>query len=138
MTDVHTKELRSYNMSQIRSKHTKPELLLKKVLQGLHLRYHPKMPGNPDFASKKLKVAVFVDGCFWHKCPKCFKNPVSNQKFWKSKITGNVMRDRKITKMLTRKGWAVLRFWEHDLKKEHSLNKCKRLICRAVLRAKNR
>ena len=90
MTDKHTKEQRSYNMSRIRSTHTKIELDFKPLLIGTYLRYQPKILGKPDFGSKKYKIAVFIDGCFWHKCSKCYIQPKSNRKFWISKIIDTI------------------------------------------------
>jgi len=117
MTDVHSKERRSYNMSKIKSTNTKPELKLKKIMKVLGFAYQPKIYGKPDFANKKEKIAVFVDGCFWHKCPKCFKAPKTNKKFWDEKIEKNTGRDKKVTKHLRKDGWRVIRIWEHDLRK---------------------
>ncbi len=117
MADVHTPEQRSYNMSRIRGSGTKPELLLKNALRGTRLRYHPKMKGNPDFASRKNRLAVFVDGCFWHGCPRCYTEPVTRKDFWKAKIERNRKRDMTVTKALRKDGWKVLRIWEHDVKK---------------------
>lgn len=116
MADVLTKSQRSYNMSRIRSRETKVEITLKKALKGLRLRYQPKTEGKPDFSSKKHKIAIFVDGCFWHKCPKCFVEPQTNKDFWKKKMEKNVKRDYEITKKMESDGWKVLRFWEHDIK----------------------
>ena len=104
-------------MSRIRSKGTKAELILKGALVGLHLRYQPNIYGKPDFGNKSRKIAVFVDGCFWHKCPKCFKKPKSNVKYWAPKIEKNVQRDRKINQYLKKDGWIVVRFWEHQVVK---------------------
>jgi len=118
MTDVHTKEQRSYNMSQIKASKTKPELKLKKIMKVLSFSYQPKnILGKPDFANKKEKIAIFIDGCFWHKCQKCFKSPKTNGKFWKEKIEKNVERDKKVTKKLKKDGWKVIRVWEHNIKK---------------------
>jgi len=72
--------------------------------------------GKPDFIFRKQKVAVFVDGCFWHGCPRCYRRPKSNRKFWDAKITRNRIRDRRVKSVLRNEGWQVLRFWEHDLK----------------------
>jgi len=72
--------------------------------------------GKPDFIFRRQKVAVFVDGCFWHGCPRCYRRPKSNRKFWDAKITRNRMRDRRVKSVLRNEGWQVLRFWEHDLK----------------------
>lgn len=98
---------------------------MKKGLQGLYFRYHPKIYGNPDFASKQKKVAIFADGCFWHKCPKCYIEPKSNKKYWLSKIQKNVERDRAINRNLRKNGWTVIRIWEHEIKKnpEAAINK---------------
>ena len=117
MTDVHTKEQRSYNMSMIKSSKTKPELKLKKTLKLIGFLYQPKnIIGKPDFVNKKEKIAIFIDGCFWHKCSEHYKEPSSNKKFWKEKINKNIERDRKITKKLKKDGWKVIRIWEHNLK----------------------
>jgi len=116
--DKHTKEQRSYNMSRIRSQNTKPEITLIKIMKVLKLTYQPKkVIGNPDFANKKQKIAVFIDGCFWHKCPKHYVKPKTNIKFWKDKIKKNIQRDEKVTKNLKEKRWRVIRIWEHDIKK---------------------
>ena len=118
MADVHTKEQRSYNMSMIKASRTKPELKIKKFMKILGFTYQPKnIVGKPDFANKKQKIAVFVDGCFWHKCPKCYKKPKTNTKFWNDKINKNVERDKKINIVLKKNGWKVIRLWEHSLKK---------------------
>ncbi len=117
MTDVHTKEQRSYNMSRIRASKTKPEIKLKKTMGVLGFSYQPKkILGKPDFANKKQKIAVFVDGCFWHKCQEHFVAPKQNSKFWKEKINKNTEHDNKINKKLKKEGWKVLRIWEHDVK----------------------
>lgn len=73
--------------------------------------------GTPDFIFPKNKVAVFVDGCFWHGCPKCRTYPQTNAKFWKTKIAANQERDKKVKKQLIRDEWKVLRFWEHEIKR---------------------
>lgn len=118
MTDVHTKKQRSYNMSRIKASETKAELKIKSFLKKLGFIYQPKnIYGKPDFAHKKEKIAVFVDGCFWHKCSKHFKLPATNRKFWKDKINKNAERDKKITKKLRKDGWKVIRVWEHGINK---------------------
>jgi len=120
MTDVHSKKQRSYNMSMIRGKNTKPELALRKTLSSNGVkgyRLKSKMIGKPDIIFSKYKVAIFIDGCFWHKCPKCFIQPGNNRKFWKDKIEGNVERDKKVNKSLKKEGWYVVRIWEHLLRK---------------------
>jgi len=115
VADKVSTEVRSQIMSRIRSTKTKPELMLKKALKGSYLRYQPKLFGKPDFACKKKKIAVFIDGCFWHKCPKCYRPPKSNKKYWRPKLEKNVERDKKITSDLETDGWTVIRFWEHEI-----------------------
>ena len=118
--DVLTKDQRSYCMSQIRGKNTKPELLLRRNLWKLGFRYrvHYSLPGRPDIVFTKKKIAVFVDGCFWHGCPDHGVKPKTNKKFWREKIHGNILRDKRNTNNLVKEGWTVLRFWEHQIKKE--------------------
>jgi DNA mismatch endonuclease (patch repair protein) len=120
MTDVLTKEQRSYNMSRILAKNTKPEIVLRKLLSFNKIRgyrLHYGLSGKPDIVFPKYKIAIFIDGCFWHKCPKCFIEPQTRRKFWMDKISGNVARDKKVNKQLKKEGWKVLRFWEHLLRK---------------------
>ncbi|MBU3896901.1 MAG: very short patch repair endonuclease [Nanoarchaeota archaeon] len=117
MTDVHTRAQRSYNMSRIKSSKTKPELSIKKLMKRLGFSYQPKgIYGRPDYASKSYNIALFIDGCFWHKCPKHYRAPKSNRLYWLPKIARNVKRDRKVNCILRKKGWKVIRIWEHDLK----------------------
>jgi len=120
MPDCFTKEKRSEVMSKIKSKNTKAELILRKFLWKNKLRYmlHQNLPGKPDIVFKSKKVAIFVDGCFWHKCPKCYKEPKSNKKYWIPKINKNVKRDKANNLKLKKDGWKVLRFWEHEIKKD--------------------
>ncbi|NVM23811.1 MAG: very short patch repair endonuclease [Desulfobacterales bacterium] len=123
--DTVTKEKRSWIMSRIRSNNTKPELVLRRSFyhRGLRYRIHyDNLPGKPDIVFPKQRLAVFVDGCFWHGCPECYQPPKSNRKFWKDKVRMNRKRDRKQTRQLKRLGWTVLRFWEHRVDKE--LNYC--------------
>ena len=125
MADVLTKEQRSYNMSRIRGRDTKPEIALRKLLcsKGLRgYRVNFKLPGKPDIAFTKYKISVFIDGCFWHKCPKCFIEPETNKDFWMNKINGNAERDAETNDILTKKGWKVIRFWEHEI--NNNINKC--------------
>jgi DNA mismatch endonuclease (patch repair protein) len=124
LSDVHTPAQRSYNMSRIRGRNTRPELALRKALwrEGLRYRLSVNLPGRPDLTFRKTKVVVFVDGCFWHACPKHLIWPRNNANFWKRKISGNVARDKKATRELRRTGWLVFRFWEHDV--ECRLQRC--------------
>jgi DNA mismatch endonuclease (patch repair protein) len=118
MPDVLTKAQRSYNMSQIRARDTKAELklrrfLFRKGIKSYRLRYN--LVGKPDLVFPKKKLAVFVDGCFWHKCPIHFIKPETRADFWMRKIESNVERDREVNNTLTQSGWRVLRFWEHEI-----------------------
>lgn len=122
MADNHTKEIRSMNMSHIRSKNTKPEEIVRKYLFSKGLRYRKnvrKLPGCPDIVLKKYKVVIFVNGCFWHKhdCGR-FVWPSSNMEYWSKKINRNVERDAQNTALLTEQGWRVLIIWECQLKKK--------------------
>ena len=102
-------------------------MVLRRALwkNGFRYRIHYKI-GNckPDIIWIKQRIAVFVDGCFWHMCPECYKEPKSNQDFWREKINKNVERDQRNTKELIELGWKVIRIWEHEIKKdpENSLN----------------
>lgn len=120
MADVHTAGIRSFNMSRIRCKgNQKTEIRLAMLLRKAGIRgwrRHLPIPGRPDFAFRKQKVAVFVDGCFWHGCPKCFRLPKQNRVFWWAKIGGNRRRDRSVNGRLRRLGWKVIRIRECQLK----------------------
>ncbi|MBS7565655.1 very short patch repair endonuclease [Mucilaginibacter sp. Bleaf8] len=122
MTDVHKKEVRSYNMSRIKSKGTKIEIMLAKALWTKGARYRKNditIFGKPDFVFKKLKLAVFCDSEFWHgKDIAALEARIgTNKEFWINKIRRNVERDRQVNEHLTARGWTVLRFWEKDIKK---------------------
>lgn len=118
MADVHTPEQRSRNMSAIKGRNTKPEIKLRKLLwsMGLRYRHKNKLPGRPDIVFPSAKLVVFVDGCFWHRCPEHFKQPATRPEFWEKKISGNVERDQKVNSLLKEDGWTVLRFWEHEIR----------------------
>ncbi len=121
--DVLTKKQRSYNMSRIKAGNTKPELILRKNLfeYGLRgYRLHTNLPGKPDIVFGPQKLVVFIDGCFWHKCPRCFIEPQTRKKFWLRKIGLNKKRDKEINKLLRKRGWKILRFWEHEIEKNAS------------------
>ena len=111
-------------MSLIRGKNTKTELNFLKLLStrvyplGFRYRKHVSdLPGRPDVAFPKYKLAIFIDGCFWHGCPSCFVTPKSNRKFWKEKIERNKARDKKVCRQLRYRGWSVVRIKEHRMKK---------------------
>ena len=78
-----------------------------------------KIFGNPDFVFSKIKLAVFVDGCFWHGCPRCYSEPKSNRAFWRRKITTNRKRDLAVKRALRKSGWRVMRIWQHELKRKN-------------------
>lgn len=124
--DTLTKEQRSSLMSRVRSKNTMPEITLKKAIRGLGFSYQPKIIGGPDFLHRKGKVAIFVHGCFWHKCPKHYSEPKSRKKYWIPKVEDNVKRDKRNVRLLRKNGYSVLTIWEHDIKKD--VEKCSRRI----------
>ncbi len=120
MADRVPKETRSKIMSNIKSRNTGPEMLLRKALFRKGYRYsisHRTVPGNigPDITMVSRKVAIFVDGCFWHMCPKCFKMPESNRGYWKPKLMRNAERDGEQNDILKSLGWNVIRVWEHEV-----------------------
>ena len=121
MADFLTKPQRSILMSSIKGKGNKDtELALITLFRRYRItgwRRHLKVFGTPDFAFREKRIAVFVDGCFWHGCPKCYRRPKSNRKFWDAKIARNRGRDRQVSRELRRLGWRVVRIWEHDLAK---------------------
>ena len=128
-------------MSSIKSKNTKPELLLRKALWHRNLRYrvnYNKLPGKPDIVFTKYKIVVFCDGDFWHghnwviRGKSSLEEELSNySEFWRNKILKNIERDQKINKELTAMGWEVIRIWESDIKKD--LNECVKVIEEAIL-----
>ena len=108
-------------MSRIRGRNTKPETRLRSALhaEGFRFRLHRRdLPGSPDIVFVSQKIAIFVDGCFWHGCPKHGVMPTTNRRFWSDKIKDNQTRDKAATKDLHKLGWRVVRIWEHDLKKD--------------------
>src|SRR5580658_65396 len=121
MADVHSKEIRSYNMSRIRSKDTKPELLVRKFLHknGFRYRLHVKnMPGKPDIVLPKYKTVIFVHGCFWHGHEGCkyFVVPKTRTEWWLNKINRNKQLDAENIKRLKADKWNVIIIFECDLK----------------------
>ena len=121
MTDVHSKETRSYNMSRIRGKDTKPELLVRRFLfaHGIRYRLHDKkLPGRPDMVFPKYKTVLFIHGCFWHGHEGCryFVTPKTNTDWWLAKINGNIAKDSNSIIQLEQQGWKVIVVWECWLK----------------------
>lgn len=117
MSDVLTKSQRSNCMSRIKDRDTKPELQLRRALwaRGLRYRLRYKLEGKPDMVLVTHKIAIFVDGCFWHGCPEHYREPRTRSEFWRAKIDRNKLRDDEVNRLLSSKGWRVLRFWEHTV-----------------------
>lgn len=109
---------KSEQMARVRSSGTSSELELRKILRGLGVRYslRRKLPGSPDLVITSSRTAVFVDGCFWHKCPRHYSAPATNVEFWRLKIDRNVARDGRVDRELRRLGWRVMRIWAHELR----------------------
>jgi len=121
MADVHSKEVRSFNMSRIKGKDTKPEMLVRRYLHanGFRYRLHVKdMPGKPDIVLPKYKTVIFVHGCFWngHKNCRYFVVPKTRTEWWMNKINGNIANDVNAAKALQEDGWRIIIIWECDLK----------------------
>jgi DNA mismatch endonuclease (patch repair protein) len=122
MSDVFTKEKRSQVMSRIKGKGNKDtEIMMMQIMRNHHIsgwRRNQAVFGKPDFVFPLQKVALFVDGCFWHGCPlpKHSNMPRNNQEFWEKKLLGNKIRDKLVTRSLRKLGWRVVRVWEHELK----------------------
>jgi len=117
--DTVSKSERSRIMAQVRSKGNKStELRVLSIFRTHHLigwRRNYPLYGKPDFVFPKSRLAIFVDGCFWHGCPKHCRVPSTNRDYWINKIEKNKKRDRKTTRALRKKGWQVIRIWEHEL-----------------------
>ena len=131
--DVHSKEVRSYNMSCIKGKGTKPEEMVRKYLfsQGFRYRKNDKrLPGTPDIVLPKHKTVIFVNGCFWHGHEGCkyFVWPKSNADFWKAKILQNIERDKRDFVYLEELGWRVIVVWECELKNPFVSNRLLSLV----------
>lgn len=121
MTDTMTPEQRSRCMSAIKSNDTKPEMLVRKYLHGMGLRYglhNKKLPGSPDIVLRKYKTAIFINGCFWHGHDNCryYRLPKSNIEFWQTKINRNRERDKRDIEALRKRGWRVIVVWECELR----------------------
>lgn len=131
--DVHSKETRSYNMSRIRSKNTKPEEIVRKHLFSLGFRYRKndkRYPGTPDIVLPKYKTVIFINGCFWHGHSGCkyFVVPKSNTEFWQNKIAANIARDDEKIAQLLRMNWKVITVWECELKPTQRSGTLTRLV----------
>ena len=110
------------------------ELKMVTILRGNSItgwRRHQPLPGHPDFVFRAERVAVFVDGCFWHGCPKCYRAPKDRAEYWAKKVAENRRRDRCVSATLRIAGWRVIRFWEHEMKRERVVAS---RLCRALAR----
>ncbi|MFD6887807.1 very short patch repair endonuclease [Streptomyces sp. NPDC059957] len=118
---------RRRNMQAIRSRDTKPERLIRSLLHAQGLRYRvaakplPNLRRTADIVFRPAKVAVFIDGCYWHGCPEHYVPPKTNSGYWSDKVAGNMARDRDTDQRLREAGWTVLRFWEHEPSDECAL-----------------
>jgi DNA mismatch endonuclease (patch repair protein) len=142
MADVHNKATparmlqsggRSYNMSRIKGKNTKPEMLVRKFLfaNGYRYRLNVKtLPGKPDIVLPKYKTVIFINGCFWHGHEGCryFVIPKTRTEWWIEKITGTQKRDREAENQLNELGWKVITIWECQLKKQQFQKELEKLI----------
>ncbi len=139
MTDVFTKAKRSEVMSRIRGRGNKDtELALIALLRHAHItgwRRNQTLFGKPDFTFRRERLVIFVDGCFWHCCPKHSSLPENNRDFWQKKMDANRQRDQLVTRTLKKSGWQVLRIWEHDLKQP---NRVLQRVLNALSKSKNR
>jgi DNA mismatch endonuclease (patch repair protein) len=126
MTDVFSKEKRSWIMSRVKGRDTKPEMLVRSFVHrmGFRFRVHRReLPGNPDIVLPRHGKAIFVHGCFWHGHKRCSrtKRPTTNKKFWNKKLDGNIERDKRFRRELRRMGWKVLALWQCDTRNPEEL-----------------
>lgn len=121
-------------MASVKSQNNKStELKIISVFKSRNIRgWRRNYPlvGKPDFVFPRLRIVVFIDGCFWHKCPRHCRLPASNKEYWNDKIQKNKLRDKKTTRVLKERGWQVIRIWEHEIK-SNNLNRKLNLILRA-------
>ncbi len=110
---------RSETMARVGSRNTSPELALRRALwaAGLRYRLHRALPGTPDLSFVGARLAVFVDGCFWHGCPRHYSAPATRAEFWANKLRRNVDRDRRVGAELSAMGWTFVRVWEHEIRR---------------------
>jgi DNA mismatch endonuclease, patch repair protein len=131
MPDVFTKAKRSEVMSRIRGRGNKDtelalvELLRRHGIKGW--RRNQPVFGKPDFVFRKAHLAIFVDGCFWHECPKHATKPANNRAFWRCKLSSNKKRDQVVNRILRRTGWCVVRIWEHELARKNETRLVQRI-----------
>lgn len=130
MADTVSKEKRSQIMSKVKSKNTELEISFRKKLwnKRYHYRLHYKVAGKPDFVFVSKRISVFIDSCFWHKCPLHHRQPNSNKEYWIPKLKRNEERAKEVNKELIKEGWKVIRIWEHEIKDNQ--DKCIKKIAR--------
>ncbi|MDO6433079.1 very short patch repair endonuclease [Flavitalea sp. BT771] len=121
MADVHDAVTRSYNMSRIKGKNTRPELVLRRILHAYGFRYRlhvAGLPGRPDIVMPAYRTAIFVHGCFWHGHQECryFVIPKTRTEWWTDKINRNIANDKNATERLKKLGWKIVTIWECELK----------------------
>ena len=130
--DTFDKQTRSWIMAQVKSSGARStEQRFVAVLRASRItgwRRSYQLPGKPDFVFPKARVAVFVDGCFWHGHPTRCRMPATNREYWERKIQGNVQRDRKVTRTLREKGWKVLRIWEHTVTDARTVGRLRKAL----------
>lgn len=134
MTDVFPREKRSWIMSRVKGRNTKPEMLVRSFVHrmGLRFRLHRRdLPGNPDIVLPKHNKVIFVHGCFWHghkSCPRS-QRPTTNEQFWNEKLDENIKRDKRVRAALRRMGWKVLVVWQCEIRNpERVLKKLERFL----------
>lgn len=117
--DTFDKMTRSAIMRRVKSRNTAPEKYVLRAIRSARLsgwrRHYGKAFGTPDFAFPKQRVAIFIDGCFWHGCPKCLRRPKSNVDYWDKKVSANIARAKLVNRVLRDRGWKTLRIWEHSV-----------------------
>lgn len=144
MTDWLSREQRSRNMASIRSEgNATTERAFVDLVRDAGIagwRRHLNLPGKPDFCFPSERVVVFVDGCFWHGCPRCYRLPDDNRSYWKAKVLSNRARDKRRNKELKLRNWLVLRIWEHSLETARSragvLTRLRRALRSAAFRGR--
>ncbi len=123
--DTITRAARSALMAKIKSRGGKStEVALAQLLRREKLpgwRRGSALTGRPDFVYPAQRLAIFVDGCFWHGCPRCYRRPSSRRNYWDAKVLRNQLRDKRVRRALRQQGWRVLRIWEHELKRPKNL-----------------
>ncbi len=130
MPDIMSKEDRSKRMSLIRSKWTKPEKWLHNHLKGNKIRHkmHPRIKGSPDIIILEKSLAIFIHGCFWHACKKCYRKPMNNKEFWENKIVKNLERDKRNKKQLEKDGWKTLVIWECEIPRNNPNKEIRKIL----------